>query len=181
MNILKLNDDIFFEIFKNIKINKLNILELSNKEINIKIKKYLECLYNCDFKILKTNLNKFDSNIYYLNNLIYNNINLFDKFVLYSNDLYFRKLIKKTFSIYHLNKFENKEIIYKIINIYYKLFDEILINIETTYYLFLDINKYNRYKNIYTMHINKFNSYKNLFNFLKIYKILKYLNFNKII
>ena len=41
MNILKLNDDIFFEIFKNIKINKLNILELSNKEINIKIKKYL--------------------------------------------------------------------------------------------------------------------------------------------
>lgn len=181
MNILKFNDDIFFEIFKNIKINKLNILELSNKYINIKIKKYLEYLYNCDFKILKIKLNKFDNNIYYLNNLIYNNINLFDKFVFYSDDLYFRKLIKKTFSIYHLNKFENKDLIYKIINIYYKLFNEIILNIRTTFYLFLDINKYDRCKNIYTMHINKLNSYKNLFNFVKIFKILKHLNFNKII
>ena len=101
--------------------------------------------------------------------------------MLYSDNLYFRKLIKKTFSIYHLNKFENKDLIYKIINIYYKLFNEIIINIQTTFYLFLDINKYDRYKNIYTMHINKLNSYKNLLNFVKIFKILKHLNFNKII
>ena len=45
---------------------------------------------------------------------------------------------------------------------YYKYKNNIL--------LFLDINKYDRYKNIYTMYINKLNSYKNLFNFLKYLK-----------
>ena len=116
-----------------------------------------------------------------MNTLLYKNINLFDKFIYYSDNIYFKKLIKKSFSIYNMNKFENKDIIYKIINIYYRLFNEIIMNIRTTYLIFLDINKYERYKNVYTMYINKLNSYKNLFNFIKIFKILKYLNFNKII
>ena len=176
-----LNNDIFFNIFKDIKITKLNILELSNKNLNNKIKDYLEYIYKNDYKIIKAKFNIYDSNIYYLNTLLYKNINLFDKFIYYSDNIYFKKLIKKSFSIYNLNKFENKDVIYKIINIYYKLFDEIIMNIRTTYLIFLDINKYERYKNVYTMYINKLNSYKNLFNFIKIFKILKYLNFNKII
>ena len=181
MTILMLNNDIFFNIFKDIKITKLNILELSNKNLNNKIKDYLEYIYKNDYKIIKAKFNIYDSNIYYLNTLLYKNINLFDKFIYYSDNIYFKKLIKKSFSIYNLNKFENKDVIYKIINIYYKLFDEIIMNIRTTYLIFLDINKYERYKNVYTMYINKLNSYKNLFNFIKIFKILKYLNFNKII
>ncbi len=176
-----LNNDIFFNIFKDIKITKLNILELSNKNLNNKVKDYLEYIYKNDYKIIKAKFNIYDSNIYYLNTLLYKNINLFDKFIYYSDNIYFKKLIKKSFSIYNLNKFENKDVIYKIINIYYKLFDEIIMNIRTTYLIFLDINKYERYKNVYTMYINKLNSYKNLFNFIKIFKILKYLNFNKII
>tara|TARA_B100001175_G_C19482880_1_gene628113 strand:- start:683 stop:1228 length:546 start_codon:yes stop_codon:yes gene_type:complete len=181
MTILMLNNDIFFNIFKDIKITKLNILELSNKNLNNKVKDYLEYIYKNDYKIIKAKFNIYDSNIYYLNTLLYKNINLFDKFIYYSDNIYFKKLIKKSFSIYNLNKFENKDVIYKIINIYYKLFDEIIMNIRTTYLIFLDINKYERYKNVYTMYINKLNSYKNLFNFIKIFKILKYLNFNKII
>ena len=181
MTILMLNNDIFFNIFKDIKITKLNILELSNKNLNNKVKDYLEYIYKNNYKIIKAKFNIYDSNIYYLNTLLYKNINLFDKFIYYSDNIYFKKLIKKSFSIYNLNKFENKDVIYKIINIYYKLFDEIIMNIRTTYLIFLDINKYERYKNVYTMYINKLNSYKNLFNFIKIFKILKYLNFNKII
>ena len=53
MTILMLNNDIFFNIFKDIKITKLNILELSNKNLNNKVKDYLEYIYNNDYKIIK--------------------------------------------------------------------------------------------------------------------------------
>ena len=104
MTILMLNNDIFFNIFKDIKITKLNILELSNKNLNNKIKDYLEYIYKNDYKIIKAKFNIYDSNIYYLNTLLYKNINLFDKFIYYSDNIYFKKLIKKSFSIYNLHR-----------------------------------------------------------------------------
>ena len=85
-----LNNDIFFNIFKDIKITKLNILELSNKNLNNKVKDYLEYIYNNDYKIIKANFNIYDSNIYYLNTLLYKNINLFDKFIYYSDNIYLK-------------------------------------------------------------------------------------------
>ena len=183
MNILNLPNDIFYQIFKNININKFFNLELVNYDLNILIKQYIlnKYKYKYSYNNLKLNLYNFNNNIDFLNKILFSKSSVLNKLVYHTNDLKFRKLIKTSFIINKVDIFENKDLIYKIINIYYTLFNQILLHINTTYLIFVDINKYRKYNNSSYIYINKEYTYKNFYEFIKIYKYLKYLNFNKII
>ena len=183
MNILNLPNDIFYQIFKNININNFFNLELVNYDLNILIKQYIlnKYKYKYSYNNLKLNLYNFNNNIDFLNKILFSKSSVLNKLVYHTNDLKFRKLIKTSFIINKVDIFENKDLIYKIINIYYTLFNQILLHINTTYLIFVDINKYRKYNNSSYIYINKEYTYKNFYEFIKIYKYLKYLNFNKII
>ena len=181
MNILNLPNDILYEIFKNININSFLNIELTNNDFNIIIKNFILYKYKYSYNNLKLNLYNFNNNIYFLNKILFNKTSVLNKLVYHTNDLKFRSLIKTSFMINQVDIFENKDLIYKIINIYYILFNQILLHINTTYLIFIDINKYKKYNNINYIYINKEYTYKNFYNFINIYKYLKYLNFNKVI
>ena len=111
---------------------------------------------------------------------MFNKKSILNKFLYHTDNLYFRNLIKNSFVINKLDTIKYKDFIYKIIYIYYNLFNEILLHINKTYLIFIDIDKYKRNNNLYSIYINIKYTYRNFYDFINIYKYLKYLNYNKI-
>ena len=118
--------------------------------------------------------------IYLLTKLLFNKNSILNKFLHHTDNLYFRNLIKNSFVINKLDTIKYKDFIYKIIYIYYNLFNEVLLHINKTYLIFIDIDKYKRNNNLYSIYINIKYTYRNFYDFINIYKYLKYLNYNKI-
>ena len=180
MNILNLPNDILQIIINKVDINKLYIIELVNKSFLNIINNTFFIKYNYSYNILKSNINNFNSYIHLLTKLLFNENSILNKFLYHTDNLYFRNLIKNSFVINKLDTIKYKDFIYKIIYIYYNLFNEILLHINKTYLIFIDIDKYKRNNNLYSIYINIKYTYRNFYDFINIYKYLKYLNYNKI-
>ena len=181
MILLDLPNDILYIIINKIDINKLYIIELVNKSLLNIINNTFFIKYNYSYNILKNNIYSFNNHIDILNKILFNKNSILNKLLYHTDNLCFRKLIKNSFVINKINTIKYKDIIYKIIYIYYNLFNEILLHINKTYLIFMDINKYKRNNNIYYVYINIKYTYKNFYDFLNIYKYLKYLNYNKVL
>ncbi len=180
MNILNLPNDILQIIINKVDINKLYIIELVNKSFLNIINNTFFIKYNYSYNILKSNINNFNLYIYLLTKLLFNKNSILNKFLHHTDNLYFRNLIKNSFVINKLDTIKYKDFIYKIIYIYYNLFNEVLLHINKTYLIFIDIDKYKRNNNLYSIYINIKYTYRNFYDFINIYKYLKYLNYNKI-
>lgn len=180
MNILNLPNDILQIIINKVDINKLYIIELVNKSFLNIINNTFFIKYNYSYNILKSNINNFNSYIHLLTKLLFNKKSILNKFLYHTDNLYFRNLIKNSFVINKLDTIKYKDFIYKIIYIYYNLFNEVLLHINKTYLIFIDIDKYKRNNNLYSIYINIKYTYRNFYDFINIYKYLKYLNYNKI-
>ena len=180
MNILNLPNDILQIILNKVDINKLYIIELVNKSFLNIINNTFFIKYNYSYNILKSNINNFNSYIHLLTKILFNKNSILNKFLYHTDNLYFRNLIKNSFVINKLDIIKYKDFIYKIIYIYYNLFNEVLLHINKTYLIFIDIDKYKRNNNLYSIYINIKYTYRNFYDFINIYKYLKYLNYNKI-
>lgn len=181
MKLVDLPNDILYIIINKIDINKLYEIELVNKYLLVIINNTFFMKYNYPYSILKTNIYNYNNHIDLLNKILFNKNSILNKFLYHTDNLYFRQLIKNSFVINKLDTVKYKDIIYKIIYMYYNLFNQILLHINKTYLIFIDINKYKRNNNIYYIYINREYTYKNFFDFINIYKYLKYLNYNKIL
>lgn len=175
MYLYNLPNDILFLIINNIELYKINNIELISKDFSLIINKYIKYQYKCSLKILKENLNDYNKHINILYTLLNKNNNVIQNLIYYSIDNKFTQFIKKIYLIDKINIFEYKNYIYNLINKYYSLFNYIISNINNTYIIFLNLCKYKRCKNIYYLHINIKNSYINFYNFLILYKYLKFL------
>ena len=180
MNILNLPNDILQIILNKVDINKLYIIELVNKSFLNIINNTFFIKYNYSYNILKSNINNFNSYIHLLTKILFNKNSILNKFLYHTDNLYFRNLIKNSFVINKLDIIKYKDFIYKIIYIYYNLFNEVLLHINKTYLIFIDIDKYKRNNNLYSIYINIKYTYRNFYDFINIYKYLKNLNYNKI-
>ena len=181
MFLLDLPNDILHIIINKIDINKLYIIELVNKSLLNIINNTFFLKYNYSYNILKTNICNYNNHIDLLNKILFSKNSILNKFLYLTDNIYFRKLIKNSFVINQLDTIKYKDIFYKIIYIYYNLFNEVLLHINKTYLIFIDINKYKRNNNICYLYINIKYTYKNFYDFINIYKYLKYLNYNKIL
>jgi len=181
MILLDLPNDILYNIINKIDINKLYIIEQVNKSLLNIINNTFFIKYNYSYDILKTNIYSFNNRIDILNKVLFNKNSILNKLLYHTDNISFRKLIKNSFVINTLDIIKNKDFVYKIIYIYYNLFNEILLHINKTYLIFIDINKYKRNNNIYYLYVNIKYTYKNFYDFLNIFKYLKYLNYNKVL
>jgi len=173
MILLDLPNDILYNIINKIDINKLYIIEQVNKSLLNIINNTFFIKYNYSYDILKTNIYSFNNRIDILNKVLFNKNSILNKLLYHTDNISFRKLIKNSFVINTLDIIKNKDFVYKIIYIYYNLFNEILLHINKTYLIFIDINKYKRNNNIYYLYVNIKYTYKNFYDFLNIFKYLK--------
>tara|TARA_B110001450_G_scaffold255834_1_gene284411 strand:- start:1457 stop:2008 length:552 start_codon:yes stop_codon:yes gene_type:complete len=175
---LDLPDDIIYNIFSYLEINKLYNIELSNTKVIGHVKNYICNKYNYDYNIIKSNYIKFNNDVSKLNQIVTYNKDTLNNIMYYSENLNFQTIIKNTLVLDKLDIFKYKNTIYNIIKIYYKIFNNILININSTYLIFYNINNYKRINNEYYVHINKKYSVINFYKFIIFYYYLRYLNNN---
>lgn len=176
MNILF--DDCFYNILNFLELNNIFNIELCSKYLFIKIENYIKYKYKIKLIDFKKKLLIYYNEIDILDNLLNNNYDIFKKINYHSKNININNTNIKYKYFNNDNKYNYKFL--KILNIYYKIFQNILSNINYTNILFVQINKSQINNNIYYIFVNIKGTFKNFYKFLILYNYLKYFIYNNI-